>query len=387
MRKINVFVASLLFFFASCGAGEKTLLVTNDSDVARQGEVIEVDIADADEYAVFDNAGKPLQCQTTYDGKLIFQATVDANSEAKYTLKKAERPTLEIVSVGKTYSEWYNNYAWENDKIAFRTYGKDIAKTGSKLYGYDIITKRGERPVLDLLFSTQFDKEYQKIRRDKSKDTKSLTWAISIHLDHGLGMDYYAVGPTLGSGTTALLVDGEIQYPTYFDKCEILDEGGLRSTVRLTLPAVDIAGEQVTEVRTITLDAGSYFNQVDVEYQGLSKANDAVIGIVMHDEGEKQSAGTGFIAYAEPMHDYGWQTYNAIIFDEAMTQETKMFDEITAGAYGHLLAKGTYTPGENFSYHMGAAWNRWGFATPEEWFAHVEEQKAAFDAPLTYTLK
>ncbi|MFI3317287.1 MAG: DUF4861 family protein [Rikenellaceae bacterium] len=386
MQKINLF-SLLLLLLASCSAGQKTLIITNGSSVARQSEVIEIDIDDADQYVILDENGVAQECQTTYQGKLIFAATVGANAQAKYTLTKGERPELETIATGRTYSEWHNNFAWENDKIGYRVYSKDIASTGSELFGFDIFTKRSRTPVLDILFETQFDEEYQRLRRENKEIAASLTAAISIHIDHGLGMDYYAVGPTLGSGTPALMSDGEIVYPGFFDNVEVLDQGGLRHTFRMTLEPRVIDGEQVTEIRTITLDAGSHFNHIVVEYQGLTKTTDAVIGIVLHDEGENQSAADGYIAYAEPKHAYGWQTYNAIIFPADMARETTLFDEPTAGALGHLLAKGVYTPGETFSYHMGAGWNRWGFPTAQDWFEHVAQQQMALQTPLSYTIK
>ncbi len=387
MKSINIF-AALMLLLTSCGTADKTITVSNPSNIDRTAEVIEIEIADADQYAVFDAAGNAVQCQTTYTGTLLFPATVEAGSQSQYTLRKAERPELEVVAVGKTYSEWYNNFAWENDKIGYRTYAMDIAETGAKLYGYDIFTKRGETPVLDILFGTQFDPEYQRIRKEIGGDAGSaLSSAISIHIDHGLGMDYYAVGPTLGSGTAAIVVDNEIIYPNYFTQVEILDQGGLRHTFRLTLPAVELNGEQVTEVRTISLDAGSHFNNISVEWQGMSKASDAVIGIVLHDKGDSKSITEGAIAYAEPVHAYGWQTYNAIIFPEEMATEVDLLSEAEGGVYGHLLSKGTYTPGEPFTYYMGAGWNRWGFENAQAWFNHVAQQKAAFDMPLTYSIK
>ena len=52
--------------------------------------------------------------------------------------------------------------------------------------------------------------------------------AISYHIDHGNGMDCYAVGPTLGGGTAALMPDSAIVYPYCYKDYEILDNGPLR---------------------------------------------------------------------------------------------------------------------------------------------------------------
>lgn len=49
---------------------------------------------------------------------------------------------------------------------------------------------------------------------------------ISFHVDHGEGMDVYAVDYTLGGGTAALLDSaGNIVYPYCYESYEILDNG------------------------------------------------------------------------------------------------------------------------------------------------------------------
>ena len=62
----------------------------------------------------------------------------------------------------------------------------------------------------------------------------SLSNAISYHVDHGNGMDCYSVGPTLGGGTAALMVDSTIIYPYCYENYKILNNGPLRFTVKLT---------------------------------------------------------------------------------------------------------------------------------------------------------
>ncbi len=381
----------MLLLLASCGAEERFLSVTNSSSIDRVGEMVELDIESADEYVVYTKEGDALQCQTTYDGKLIFPATVAAKSTTDYILRKGRRLALDTIATGKVYPQWFDDFGWENDRIAFRTYSEKMGERGSILSGYDIFTKRYDRPVLDILYGTQFDEEYQailkRLRAEESKLAQPLAAAVTYHVDHGFGMDYYVVGPTLGSGTAALVSDGEIQYPGFYDSCEILDGGGLRLTFRLTYDPVNIGGEMIQEVRTITLDKGTHFNYIEVEYQNLTKPTDLVIGLVMHDEGETSLRGDGYIAYAEPMHQYGWQTYNAVIYPEESANNIQYFDEAKGAAQGHVLSEGLYTPGAKLCYYMGAGWNRWGFATPEEWFDYVEQQNEVVNNPLAVKVK
>ncbi len=390
MKKLSLLTLSLLAMI-SCGSGEKSLTIYNDLAIDRLGELIEIEIENADQYVVCTPEGKALETQTTHEGNLIFVASVEASSSSKYLLRKGERPAIDTVAVGRVFTERKSDIAWESDKIGYRAYSKVAGENGDKLYGMDIFTKRSSSPVLEMLYSTVTDPEYKKIRAEISKKdptaAATLRDALTFHLDHGLGMDYYAVGATLGAGTAALLEEGEIRYPLYYDKCEILDKGGLRFKFRLTYDPVTINGQQIVEVRTITLDAGSHFNNIEVEYRNLSEPNDVAIGIVLHDQGDDMAQGEGYIAYAEPTHQYGWQTYNAIIYPTTMEYEKDLLEQPEGIVYGHLLAKGSYTPNEPLNYYMGAAWNRWGFASATEWFKFVEQQKARYDSPLRYEIR
>ncbi len=376
---------------ASCTTSERRLIVENSSTIDRVNEIIEIEIADADDYVVVDGNGKAMQTQTTYDQKLIFPASVAASSSTTYTLRKGERPQIDTLAVGKIYENRKNDLAWESDKIGYRVYSKIAGHNGDVFNGFDVFTKRGRRPVLEHLYAVENDPHDRalalELRKTNPKMAQTLYDAISYHIDHGLGMDYYAVGATLGCGTSALLDNGEIVYPGYYDSYEILDEGGLRFSFRVKFDPVEICGEMVTEVRTITLDAGEHFNYIEVDYQGVTAPRDLVTGIVIHDEAESKSIGKGYASYAEPTHILGWQTYCSMIFPDSMTTEIVKFDEAKGAAQGHILAQGVYTPNEPFSYYMGAGWNRWGFDSAEEWFDYVALQQQKLLQPLTYKLQ
>ncbi len=387
MKKLLTLLLSLLCL-ASCGSDQYTVVVENTSQIDRIGEVVEVQIENPDLYVVVGPNGKPIETQTTYDQKIIFQASVAAASTTTYTLCKGERPIIDTVVTGKVYPNRKNDFAWENDKIGYRVYSKIAGETGERLLGYDVFTKRGRRPVLEQLYTIENDPHDRalvlELKQTNPVASKTLSDAISYHIDHGQGMDYYAVGPTLGCGTAALIENNEIVYPEYYDSIEILDKGGLRLTFKLTFDPVEIDGQQVTEIRTITLNAGSHFNDIEVEYRGLTKPRNVVAGIVIHDSGDVKSLGEGYMAYSEPAHIFGWQTYCAVIYpQEQMKANVVYFDEPKGAAQGHILAEGTYQPNETLKYHMGAGWNRWIFDSADEWFEHVAQQKQILDQPLS----
>ena len=107
----------------------------------------------------------------------------------------------------------------------------------------------------------------------KKEEADSLSRAISYHIDHGNGMDCYAVGPTLGGGTAALMPDSAIVYPYCYKDYEILDNGPLRFTVKLVFnPLVVKNDSNVVETRIIQLDKGSQLNKTTVSYEYLTQA-------------------------------------------------------------------------------------------------------------------
>ena len=74
-------------------------------------------------------------------------------------------------------------------------------------------------------------KQVNELRKTDPKAADELVRTFSYHIDHGYGMDCYAVGPTLGAGVSALMVNDTIIYPWCYKTQEVLDNGPLRFTV------------------------------------------------------------------------------------------------------------------------------------------------------------
>lgn len=119
-------------------------------------------------------------------------------------------------------------------------------------------------------------------------------------------MDCYAVGPTLGCGTAALMAGDTIIYPYCYRTQEILDNGPLRFTVKLEFNPLTVRGDSnVVETRVITLDAGSYLNKTVVSYTNLKEAMAVTTGIVLRepDGVVTADAANGYITYVDPTTD------------------------------------------------------------------------------------
>lgn len=219
---------------------------------------------------------------------------------------------------------------------------------------------------------------------------------VSFHVDHGNGMDVYAVGPTLGGGTAALLVDNDsIVYPYCFKEWEVLDNGPLRFTTRLVYNPLTVASDtNVVETRVISLDRGSHLNRTTVSYSGLSAKGRVAPGIVVHrqnPDGSSIDAENHYMAYADSTDNAA--NGNGVIFVGVMVPGefddmiNKSLNAPVGDAVGHLLAPVEYTPDSPFTYYWGSGWSKGDVATMDEW---EEELKSAYrksQSPLKVTVK
>ena len=286
MKKIFILAAIALMGFASCADSKQsmTVTVTNPLALERTGEMVEVpmsdvtaklQLADTAQIVVLGEDGQQVPYQVTYDEKVVFPATVKANGTATYTIQSGTPDPYNVIACGRYYPERLDDMAWENDLVGFRAYGPALQARGERGFGYDLFTKRGTAaPVLEDMYAKELDadswKQVNELRKTDPKAADDLVRTFSYHIDHGYGMDCYAVGPTLGAGVSALMVNDTIIYPWCYKTQEVLDNGPLRFTVKLEFNPLAVKGDTaVVETRLITLDAGSHLNRTAVSYRNL----------------------------------------------------------------------------------------------------------------------
>ncbi len=291
-----------------------------------------------------------------------------------------------------------DDVAWENDRIAFRTYGPALQASGEKAYGCDIWVKCVSEPIVDMRYKTELDPETRakiaELRKSDPKAAQQLAESVSYHIDHGNGLDYYKVGPTLGAGTSALLANDSIVYPYCYKDYQILDNGPLRFTVKLVYNPLTVKeNNNVIETRVISLDAGSQMNKYTITYDNLTEATPVVTGIVLHEPSEdyQADAAKGYIAYADPADPANGQIYVAAVFPEKVNEAKAVTfsdkEKAERGADGHVLAYSTYNPGSSYTYYSGAGWSKWGFENSAKWFDYVQKFAQDLKQPLTVTVK
>ncbi len=395
-----------LFCFACNDSKTVTVTVTNPLAIERSDEMVEVSmetitnrlgLADTAQIVVLDADGQQLPYQITYDGKVIFPATVAANSSVTYTIQAGTPEAFDVKACGRCYPERMDDMAWENDLVAFRAYGPALQAKGERGFGYDLFTKRDtSEPILEAMYAKELNKEtLAKIAELKKTDPKAaaeLSRERSYHVDHGHGMDCYAVGPTLGAGVAALMVNDSIIYPWCYKNQEILDNGPLRFTVRLEFNPLTVKGDStVVETRLITLDAGSHLNRTAVSYSNLKETQPIVTGIVLHepDGAVVADAANGYITYVDPTTgpDNGKIFMGAAVPTVVKEAKTVLFSaqekKERNNADGHVLAVSDYEPGSEYVYYWGFAWDRADIKTADEWNRYMADFARKVRNPLT----
>ncbi len=291
---------------------------------------------------------------------LLLQVDVKAKSTLSLSIQKGKPETF----VAKTYARYVperkDDFAWENDKIAFRAYGKALEKEKDNAYGFDVWVKRTNRMILN--------------ERYKLAD---------YHVDHGDGLDYYHVGFTLGAGNMAPFVNDTIRYSGNYQQWKILDNGPLRTTFQLVFDSWNAGGIKVSATKTISIDAGSQLNRIENVYTfDDTKPMPVVVGIIRRPENgvinlnEQQ----GIMGYWEPTFEKDGTTAVGSILT---TPVTNMWVDKQ-----QLLAKTIVKSNEPIVYYTGAAWDKAGKITnSKEWFDYLNNFNQQIKNPLVVSIK
>ena len=395
-----------LFCFACNDSRTVTVTVTNPLAMERSNEMVEVSmetvtdrlgLADTAQIVVLNADGQQVPYQITYDGKVIFPAAIAAGGTATYTIQTGTPEAFDVKACGRCYPERMDDMAWENDLVAFRAYGPALQAKGERGFGYDLFTKYNTtEPMLEAMYAKELDKEtLAKIAELKKTDPKAaaeLSRERSYHIDHGYGMDCYAVGPTLGAGVAALMVNDTIIYPWCYKNQEILDNGPLRFTVKLEFTPLTVKGDStVVETRLITLDAGSHLNKTAVSYSNLKETLPIVAGIVLHEPNGAvvADAANGYITYVDPTTgpDNGKIFMGAAVPAVVKDAKTVLFSEKEKkernNADGHVLAVSDYEPGSEYVYYWGFAWDKADIKTADAWNRYMADFAQKVRNPLT----
>ena len=382
----------------------------------------------AREFFFLDGDRNEVPYQITHDGRVLVFASVRPHSSIALTMWKGQPLDYELTCNGRIYPNRWDDLVWENDRCAWRFYGPGAHKNmKNNAYGFDTFVKNTPHPIQDQLYHNELTSYSvnERIKRDKSPlDWNEVHRGYTYHRNFGAGMDAYTVGATLGAGAAALIAPTlnsklstlNLVYPLYYEKAEILDNGPLRFTVRMTMPAQALpptegVGEGLSfrEIRLITQDCGSHFARVEITYEGITQPTPVCTGIVVHESAPEAyvlNQKEGWLTYAEPLDNadkrMNGEHYLGIFIPKVQSSQSKVqnsslkdskkkkgnaktsqselstlnsklstkvlpLSEKRSGGIGHAIIQTTYTPGQPFVYYTGSAWSLYDVPTHAIW--------------------
>jgi hypothetical protein len=362
-------------------AAPLTVTAANKLPLARANQTVELTakqleplgVKDLATVHVTDSAGKELIVQAVdIDGDayrkhdiVIFQSDFAAGETKTFTVttgKKQEFTKEQFRAFGRFVRERFDDFAWENDRIAHRTYGKALETwAGEPLTSstIDIWSKRTPRMVIN-------------------------DWYLidHYHRDSGEGADFYSAGKSRGCGGNGLWAAEQFWTSKNFTASRVLANGPIRVMFELDYEAFDVNGMPVTETKRITLDGGSQLDHFQSFYKpAKSGPLTCGIGLKKVAGGEKQfDAQRGWLAVWEKMEK------NAGMQGVAIVADPQSVEKLTEDNLNHLLLA-KCRPDNSISYWAGFAWDKAGqITTAEAWKKYVNEFASGLNSPMAVTV-
>ncbi|NDV45868.1 DUF4861 domain-containing protein [Paludibacter sp. 221] len=370
MKKL-IFSFLAVILLVSCSSEPRTIVVNNFAEFDRTGEIVEVKTSvlncnfNKKSYILKDEGGNEIDYQLLSDKQtLLFQADVKASSKSNYTLTEGTPKQAKALVYARYISERKDDFAWENNFAAYRMYGPALANENPS-NGVDLWLKRTDELIVDKFYHDELKK------------------GLSYHIDHGLGLDCYKVGHTLGAGGVALYTD-KLWVGDHYSQQEVIENGPLRAIFKLTYDSVKVDSNYYKQTIKITVDAGSILNKAEVTYEGNEMPLKIAGGIFLHDGKGVEFIDTenNVIGYAEnAVSDAGipsGRNYVGVFMPGKVETEKEP---------NHLLILSDYQQGYEFTYYFGGGWSKWGFATDDDWFDALLHFSKVTASPLSISFR
>ncbi len=262
--------------------------------------------------------------------------------------------------------ERFDDFAWENDRIAHRTYGRALETwEGEPLSSstIDIWSKRTARMVINDWYMTG-----------------------DYHADHGEGADFYSAGLSRGCGGNGLWAANRLWVSRTFVESRVLANGPIRVLFELVYEPFEVDGVSVSEVKRVSLDAGQQLDHFESHYKAYTRPGKEIA--LVSGIGLKKVAGEvlefdarqGWLAKWEPVSKNAGEQGLAIIADPGSVS-TKVEDNLNQLMLIQVPADGVV------SYWAGFCWDRAGeIQSFDAWKQYVADFAQGLSSPIEVTV-
>jgi hypothetical protein len=345
-------IVSLLFY--SCNNGESTVQISLENTLDfNRSEIVSVPIEKISSQGI--DLNKNILVVNDKGTNIPFQLTerellINAEIAAKNTIELLVKNTNDTISFdfetsafSRFVPERIDDYTWENNKVAFRTYGPEAQrlkennqKGGTLSSGIDCWLKRVEYPIIDKWY-------------------KNFVEGKTYHKDYGEGLDNYHVGTTRGCGGIGIFKEDSLYTSKNFTKWKTIQNGPLRTQFELEYTNWGPNNLIRNERKLITLDHNSNLMKVEVILDSETTIDNLTLGIAIHDNSLAETIENGSQGwYGIWTEHFDSQLGTAVLLDPKQVIGFKDY-RIDVKDRSHLFV--TAKPeGNKIMYYTGFGW-------------------------------
>lgn len=292
--------------------------------------------------------------------------------ETRYTqtISEAKKDSFSVNHYSCFVPEITDDYAWKNNRVAFRTYGpvaqkmkENGIKGGTSSSGIDTWLKRVEYPIINKWYK------------------KNTTGKGSYHKDTGEGLDNFHVGVSRGVGGVAVKIDTSYYFSKNFTSYKTITTGPIRTSFILNYATWNANGKQIEENKKISLDFEQNLSRFEINLNGTETVS---AGLTLHNKKgvTNGNLSENWISYWEPLDDSEIGT--AIVttkqyFKNFETYATSKKNE--SNYFIHLNVVDNITV-----YYAGFGWKKSKqFVNQKDWETYLSDFAKKLENPLIIT--
>ncbi|MUH36558.1 DUF4861 domain-containing protein [Zobellia amurskyensis] len=365
--------------------------IENPLNESRSFETVEIDLhavpfkqgilASAKSYELIDSSTKAKITSQAVDNdgdgrfdQLLFQPNIEAKATKIFEIVPSEE-IVEVENNPACYSRFVpertDDYAWENNRVAFRTYGPTAQKLkedgipgGTLSSGIDAWLKKVDYPIINKWYK------------------KELETDGTYHEDTGEGLDNFHVGVSRGVGGIAVKKDSTHHISKNFESYKRVTIGPIRTSFVLKYADWNAGEDIITEEKHISLDYGSNLSRLKIKVKGTDHIS---AGLTMHENDGETSVNKskGYISY--------WQPHEESELGTAIVSNPKTLLQVEEYQNGKPDENNVYAQlkveNGTVDYYAGFTWKESGqFSNAKEWENYLAEfsKKLRFPLQISY---